>query len=169
MIISKNNPTWFDLLSFIKLKDPSFLNTVKGVPLADIEECEESYSITLPKIYKDFLVTMGADSGELYPFEKNRIARFYENMDDLSTEAENYPEIRFFKIAENFSTSGISSCALYIDLARSDGNDAPLIESEDYFMYNFNEEYSSEDYIIQQKLTLVQQLASRIFIFFEFR
>src|SRR5262249_49948442 len=88
------------------------------------------------------LRTMGESSGQLYPFG-NYIHTFSALLEQL--EAEDDPVERFFRVAfmaQEFATDPID---MYLDLRRSDGHDAPLVELEAPF--GPDEENFGEDHL----------------------
>ena len=87
---------WADLLAFIQEKDPAYLRTVRGISRAEITDVETMYAITLPKIYVDFVGTMGASFGAFEPFGATQICEFPALVQELPSES--YPQDRLFKV-----------------------------------------------------------------------
>jgi hypothetical protein len=94
----------------------------------EIDAVQAQYKIALPSIYVDFLRTMGEDSGKLYPFGKTYSHTFSELVEELPPEG--YPPEHFFKVALALEEYNVDLIDIYLDLTRSDGDDAPLVMFE---------------------------------------
>lgn len=149
---------WADLLAFIGARDAGFLSAVQGVPLSEIDRCQELCSIVLPRFYVEYLKTMGADSGGFRPFGATQAADFRELADQLPPR--HYPAHHFFKVSEADDPSGISPPDTFIDLWRSDDEDAPLVWFEDGGGF-------SEAGVTEVGLSLGEQMTASAFDFFE--
>jgi hypothetical protein len=119
---------WQALIEFIRRSDPALGSSFRGVPRRDIEACEAEYSIALPSNYVDFLLTMGEDSGGIEPFGPTQVHTFSELLALLPPEG--YPGRRFFKVAFESDPMALAVLDTFLDLARSDGQDAPLVRFE---------------------------------------
>lgn len=146
--------SWQDLLEFIRARDPRLLGRVRGVPVEEIRRCEQRASIVLPTMYVDFLTTMGADAGPLHPFGAHQDSDFYALLEALP--AEHYPGQQYFKVASSDDPSAISPPDTFLDLFRSDGDDAPLVWFEDGGGF-------SPEVVVEVGLTLAEQLSVRAF------
>lgn len=120
---------WTEMLTFIQEKDPAFLQTVRGVSRTEIERVEAMYAFTLPKIYVDFIETMGASFGTFEPFGATQICEFPALVQELSFES--YPKDHYFKVSINDAAWADGPRDKFLDLWRSDGHDAPLVWFED--------------------------------------
>jgi len=115
---------WNILLEYIRAKDPRLAASFRGVPRRDIEACEAKYRVTFPISYVGFLVVMGEDSGSLQPFGRTQQHTFSEILQQLPLDDD--PGERFFMIAFDVDPLPLADLKTFLDLARSDGNDAPL-------------------------------------------
>ena len=121
-----------DLLDFINDRDPALRASFQGVPREKILACEKKWGIHLPQGYVDFLIAMGENSGKL-----RLLAPYDSDFEGTETQRESpeYEEYslprRYFKIA--YDEDDMCSLDLYLDLDRSDGQDAPLVEVETGF------------------------------------
>lgn len=149
---------WVDLLAFLRMRDPAYLDTVKGVPREEISLCEEGCKISLPSLYVDFLMKMGASSGTFHPFGVTQVCNFYELVEQLP--AEDYPGDRYFKVAFETDPSLVASYDAFLDLARSNGQDAPLVQFEDGGGF-------APEYVVEVGFTLEEWLTRRIFSHFD--
>ena len=120
---------WDLFIDFIKAQDPAFIAARQGVPLDDIKQCEAGCKIALPKSYVNFLQLMGQAGGKFRPFGATMEHNFYDLVEQLP--AEDYPGDQFFKIAAETDSSLVAYYDLFLDLRRSDGEDAPLVTFED--------------------------------------
>jgi hypothetical protein len=118
---------WQALLAFVASRDAELAASLRGVPREDIEAVEKEYSIRLPASYVDFLLVMGEDSGGLEPLGPTQDHTFSEVRDLLPPEG--YPD-RFFKVAFESDSLALADLDSFLDLARSDGEDAPLVTFE---------------------------------------
>jgi hypothetical protein len=149
---------WNNLLAFIREKDPSYLGAVRGVPRAEIAQCEANCALTLPTFYVDFIATMGAEAGSFEPFGAMEIWHFRELLDELP--AESYPQEQLFKVSINDDPGAISPLDKFIELRRSDGSDAPLVLFEDGGPFSWRA-------VVKSGYSLAEWLATRVFDFFE--
>lgn len=149
---------WADLLAFIQEKDPAYLRTIRGVPRAEIAQCEASCAITLPKIYVDFVATMGDDAGAFDPFGAMEIWHFRDLVEELP--AESYPQDELFKVSIDDDPGAISPQDKFVDLRRSDGMDAPLVLYEDGGSFSWKS-------VVRSGYSLGEWLTTRIFDVFE--
>lgn len=149
---------WADLAAFMAAREPEYHRAVRGVAPADIAACEEGCSIALPRVYVGFLGAMGADCGELRPFGPTQDCDFYELVEDLP--ARYYPGDRYFKVSREVDTSRTTRLDTFLDLAGSDGDDAPMVQFED------GGEFVPEA-VTAFRFTLGEQLARNLFRSFE--
>ena len=119
---------WSQVVDFIKRRDPELASSLVGVSQSEIDAVQAQYRIALPSIYSDFLGTMGEDSGTLFPFGKTYSHTFSELVDELPPEG--YPPERFFKVAMALEEYNVDLIDIYLDLTRSDEDDAPLVMFE---------------------------------------
>lgn len=152
--------TWSDLLNFVQARDRSYLGTVKGVNRQDIELCEENSGIALPRLYVDFLATMGESCGAFWPFGVHQNCNFYRLVEMLP--AEDYPGTKFFKVAFEDDPSAIAYYDMFLDLGRSDGEDAGLVRFEDSSAFSL-------EHVIEVGFTLHEWFNGRFFNYFEVR
>jgi len=152
--------TWDELFRFMCERKPGYAQTIRGVALDDIILCEKNLRITLPTLYVEFLVTMGADCGAFRPFGATQISDFYELVEQLPPE--DYPGARYFKVAFEGDESQITPYDIFLALQRSDGHDAPLVTFEDGGGF-------SEDYVVCKTLSLGETLMAQAFRQFELR
>lgn len=148
---------WGELLSFLKARDPAYLCTVQGVPGAEIERCQALCGVSLPRFYVDFLGTMGADPGAFHPFGAKQDCDFYALAEELPPEY--YPAQCYFKVAAADDPAAISPPDTFLDLLRSDGQDAPLVRFEDGGGFSGR--------VIEVGQTLGERLTAGIFQCFE--
>jgi hypothetical protein len=120
--------SWNELVGFIDAADPSFMAKTHGVPRSDVEATEAGCRITLPDLYRQFLMTMGVDSDGFPPFGATQMHGFYDVIAELPTE--DYPRDRYFRVSLASDDSQISPPDWFLDLARGDANDAPLVTFE---------------------------------------
>jgi len=151
---------WSDIVEFIKVKDPSFLTNAQGVPLADIQKVEKQRGLKLPQIYVDFLQTMGKHDGGSVIFGNNYLHDFY-NLNQLNPD-EPPRSKRYFKIADHDETNDMAYMSTFLDLDRSDGQDAPLVEDEENYPKTITPETADDT-----NDTLSVVLESRVFRYFE--
>jgi hypothetical protein len=150
--------SWHDLLAFIRTRDASYLDSVRGVSPQDVALCEQNCAIELPRLYVGFLTTMGEDTGAFWPFGARQNCRFYDLIEMLP--AEDYPGSRFFKIAFEDDPSAITHYDLFLDLARSDGEDAALVRFEDSGAF-------AHEGVHEVGFTLQEWFNARFFDYFE--
>jgi hypothetical protein len=121
---------WDALARFIRDEDPALAASLRGVRPAEVELIEANYRIRLPETYRRFLYTMGEESDGLTLFAPERNQRFGDLVAQLPSRI--YPRDRYFKIAfAEDSSSEISPDDYFLDLARSDGIDAPVVAFQD--------------------------------------
>jgi hypothetical protein len=145
---------WSQVIDFIVRKDATIASSFVGVAQSEIDAVQARYRITLPRIYVEFLRSMGESSGALQAFGTTYVHAFSALLAQLP--AEDYPGERFFRVAfvaEQYATDPIDT---YLDLARSDGNDAPLVD--------FETPFSPEDTrFSEDHLSFAERLHYRIF------
>lgn len=149
---------WTTLLAFIQEKDSAYLRTVRGVPRAEITQLEATCGISLPRLYVEFIVTMGADAGAFEPFGPLEIWHFRELVDELP--AETYPQHELFRVSIDDDPGAISPRNKFLDLRRSDGTDAPLVLYEEGGPFSW-------DRVVKSGYTLGEWFTWRVFDFFE--
>lgn len=153
---------WDALTQFIRTEDPAFAASVQGVSREELEGVESARGIRLPRDYRRFLQLMGRDSDGFYLFGPHRNQRFDELLAQVSPRL--YPEQRYFKIAFAVEPSEISPSDYFLDLARSNGADAPIVmfqDDEDSGIDDFKPEYVRET-----PFTFTEQATVRLFTFF---
>jgi hypothetical protein len=120
---------WEALAGFIRTLDPAFAGSVKGVPADEIQRVELEYRLRLPGMYRDFLETMGKDSGDftLFGFGQD------ESFDDLIAEMPDasYPLDRYFRISRAGDNARFGESDYFLDLGRADEDDAPIVRFEE--------------------------------------
>lgn len=151
---------WSDLLGLVTARDPAYLRTIQGVPREEVARCEENARIRLPGLYVDFLVTMGAGSGAFHPFGATQTCTFAALIAELPTE--DYPEDRYFKVAFESDPSMITFYDMFLDLGRSDGEDAPLVTFETGGEF-------APHIVTEVGFTVAEWLSSGVFASFELR
>lgn len=119
---------WQALMDYIRAKDPALAASFRGVSRREIAACETEHAVTLPSSYVEFLLAMGEDSGGLRPFGPTQEHAFSELVATLP--ADDYPGDRFFKVAFEADEDALALLDTFLDLTRSDGNDAPLVRFE---------------------------------------
>jgi hypothetical protein len=149
---------WTDLRAFIDARAPAYWSATKGVPRDDIAACEEAAGVKLPRLYVDFLADIGAESGDLEPFGGFQACGFDRIKAELP--ARGYPGSRYFKVAIEEDTSQVTLLDTFLDLARSDGHDALLVQFEDIGSFD-------EEMVTSRGFTLAEQLARSVFDFVE--
>lgn len=71
----------YDLIEFIRQYDPDYPSRVRGATQKETERLERLVDRDLPSHYKDFLLHLGQDSGDLMPdtdLRIGRVVKFYE-------------------------------------------------------------------------------------------
>lgn len=154
---------WPELMSFIDARDPDYRTMVEGVPPDAIDTCQQGLGIVLPRLYVDFLLGMGSDTGTFRPFGATQSCSFYQLIEELSPE--DYPTDRYFRISLETDTSEIEWYDHYLDLTRSDGEDAALVRFERGLLFPDLEQEGVQDV----GFTFGEQLARRAFDSFELR
>jgi SMI1/KNR4 family protein SUKH-1 len=150
---------WTRVLEFIDSADPSFAAKMRGVQLQDIDACEAGLNIRLPETYRQFLLTMGVHSGDFHPIAASQNHSFYDVMELLPEE--DYPADRYFRVSFASDESQISPPDYFLDLARSDGDDAPLVIFEGGGGFK-------PDSVRDTGFTFGEHVMERVFQFFEF-
>ena len=149
---------WNGILAFALQRCPDLERSLRGVAPEHIERLESSRRITLPRGYVRFLETMGRSSGEFHPFGPRQIHRFPDLLQALSPD-DHSPE-RYFRVAIHDDPSTISSYDRFLDLARGNGEDAPLV------MFESGVEVSPGD-IIDEHSTFLERMARAVFAHFD--
>lgn len=149
---------WADLRGFIDARAPTYWGSTKGVPRDEIAAIEDARHVSLPRIYVDFLGAMGVDAGDLCPFGPSQ----GHDIHRLRGEPEErpYPRDRYFKVAIEDDRSLVIALDTFLDLAGSDGDDAPLVQFEDIGVFD-------EEMVSPLGFTLGEQLTRSVFDFFE--
>lgn len=133
---------WSEVIAFIQRHTGGRATGFVGVTQSEIDRVQAQLHIVLPSIYVDFLRTMGENSAGLYPFGETYRHTFSELADELPPE--DYPAERFFKVAFAIEELSVDLIDAYLDLSRSDGDDAPLVKFETPFKPTskaFSEDY----------------------------
>lgn len=120
---------WSELYAFMLSRVPTLAEQVVGVPCDQIAELEQGLGIRLPRFYVGFLATMGVDSGSFVPFTSSHEHDFYDLVEALPPDY--YPPHDFFKVAYECNEGRTPMYDYFLDLRRSDGEDAPLVLFED--------------------------------------
>ncbi len=120
---------WQALAAFIATADPAFAASLRGVAPEEIDRVERETGIRLPSAYRQFLQMMGRDSGGFRLFGQGQTHTFDELVADLP--AESYPAASYFRIAFANDDAEISAPDHFLDLGRSDGDDAPIVMFEE--------------------------------------
>jgi hypothetical protein len=120
---------WRDIHEWIERKDPSFFETVRGVPLEDIRHVEAARGVKLPRLYVDCLLEMGLHEGTSIVFGGSDIHDFH-SLNSEPLEGDPVRSSRYFKIAEHDGTDDIAYIDTYLDLANADDDDALLVQAE---------------------------------------
>lgn len=105
----------------------------------------------------NFLQVLGQEGGAFRPFGKTMQHNFYDLVQQLP--AEDYPGDKFFKIAFETDSSLVAFYDLFLDLRRSDGEDAPLVTFEDGVEL-------SPGAVNEVGLTFDERMMERVFSFF---
>jgi hypothetical protein len=153
---------WDALTHFVGTEDPPFAASVQGVSREELDEVERARHIQLPRGYRRFLTMMGRDSDGFYLFGPHRNQKFDDLLAQVSPRL--YPQQRYFKIAFAVEPSEISPSDYFLDLARSDGADAPIVmfqDDEDSGIDDFKPEYVRET-----PFTFTERATNRLFTFF---
>ncbi len=119
---------WNAVVEFVRSRDATAAEAMTGVPEEDIRNVEEALHVVLPANYRGFLAVMGHKSGDCWPFGEKQEHNFYE-LEEMSDETAGPP--RYFRVTRETDLGQITPESLYLDLARSDGLDAPLVAIED--------------------------------------
>jgi hypothetical protein len=151
---------WSKALEFINTADPTFTTNMRGVPLKDVEAAEAGCKIRLPESYRQFLLMMGVESGRFRATAATQTQNFYDVLELLPDE--DYPLDRYFRVSFASDESQISPPDYFLDLARSDGEDAPLVTFEGGGNFNPGD-------VAETGFTFGEQVTDRIFRFFEFK
>lgn len=119
------------IIEFIDARLPGFASAIRGASTEAIAQLQARTSKPLPRLYVDFLSTMGEDSSAFPAFP-----RYLWSAPALldcwpGDEFVSYDRDRYFKIAINASEEGASYADYFLDLGRSDGEDALMVAFED--------------------------------------
>ncbi len=114
-------------MEFVGRQDAAVAASCIGVAPDQIDAIERQYRIALPSNYVDFLQTMGESSGGLPLFGATRVHSFSRV---IARRPSDYPTEKFFKVAFESHNFAPALEDMYLDLARSDGHDAPLVRFE---------------------------------------
>lgn len=117
------------IIAFISERRLEFTAEIRGVSEQELEDLQAGCGVRLPRAYLGFLRRMGVHSNGFHPFGPSHVMNLYALVEELP--AETYPAERFFKIAEETNRSLIVIEDKFLDLQRSDGDDAPLVRFED--------------------------------------
>ncbi len=127
---------FIDLFEFMCAHEPrgprrdrrSFRDTVAGAPAAFVASVEQARGVVLPTWYRDFVVTMGRGCRGFVPFSSAYAGRQEHDFLQLVERAPgaSRPPARFFRVSTDVD-DGIDHADIFLDLARSDGHDAPLV------------------------------------------
>jgi hypothetical protein len=139
-------------------KDPTFAASLEGVSREDVAELELGLSIVLPRGYVDFLTSMGRSSDGFHPFTPLQNHEFDELLDDLPPR--NYDADRLFKVSLASDPEEVSPLDYFLDLTRSDGDDAPLVMAP-------HDGPIQSDSILEIGLTFGEHIMARLFTFLE--
>jgi len=145
--------SWDSLLAFIRAEAPSFAASLEGVALEDIVHVENEYQVHLPESYRQFLLTVGANSAGFYLFGPSQNHRFADVVAQIPEES--YPKQDYFKIAYAVDEM-INPSDHFLDLKRSDGVDAPIV------MFEGDEEFSVES-VQEYGFTFLEHAYRRFF------
>jgi hypothetical protein len=149
---------WAELKELMRVRDPEYLSTVRGVSREEISLCEKGCGIVLPSLYVEFLMTMGAGHGRFFPFGATQVCNFYALIEQLP--AEDYPGQKYFKIAFENDPGEITPYDFFLDLGGSDGHDAPLVWIESGIEFEAGDEK-------KVGFTLQEWFDGRVFHYFE--
>jgi hypothetical protein len=149
---------WNAVIEFVRSRNAAAAQAMTGVPEEDIRSVEKGLQIVLPTDYRGFLTVMGRESGDCRPFGATQSHDFYELVELMSDETLEAP--RYFRVTRETDLSEISPHSLYLDLARSDGRDAPLVAIED-------DEPPEPNVAEEVGLTVTERLVQGIFRCFE--
>ena len=147
--------SWDRLVAFVQMEAPSFMASVKGVSPDEIARVESDYRLRLPDNYRRFLLLMGDDSAGFYLFGRGQDQRF-ANLITHGSDA-SYPE-RYFKIARAIDDSLVTRLDHFLDLARTDGVDAPIVMFE-----TDGDEDFDPDNVIEKGFTFLEHAYRRLF------
>lgn len=120
------------IIDFIDARLPGFAGAIKGSATEFIEELQTRTSKPLPRLYVEFLRMMGDDSS-VFPVFPGHVWSTAALIDCWpGDECVAYDKSRYFKISLNAGgSSALSHEDYFLDLARSDGEDAPIVSFED--------------------------------------
>lgn len=124
---------WPLVVDFIAQHDPRFLDAVQGVPESEIAALAAACDVTLPKTYIGFLRLMGIDNNGLAPFGARQdvsFAMIVERIDEEDAEEGGPTVRRYFPIAVETDNSLEVLFDHWLDLQRSNGDDAPIVMLE---------------------------------------
>lgn len=119
------------IVDFIDARLPGFRSAVRGASPEAIAALQARTSAPLPGLYRDFLTVMG-ESSSVFPAFPGYIWNVAALLDCWpGDDSVAYDRNRYFKIALNASQEAVSHEDYFLDLARSDGDDAPIVCFED--------------------------------------
>ncbi|MFO7562310.1 MAG: hypothetical protein R6X02_06675 [Enhygromyxa sp.] len=150
--------TWSSIHQFISRREPAFDRESIPVPLDAIRMTERGLGIRFPQTYVDFLCTAGELSGSYAPFLVRVNTNFYDIVERVSR-GTNYPVERYWPGGLRIDIDGDLHDP-FIDLARSDGMDAPLVTFEPRMCFDWQEPFDL-------MYTLAEELAANAFTLFE--
>lgn len=145
---------WDPILGFIRRSSPEHATAFVGITREEIAEWEARCAVSLPTIYRGFLAAMGADCDDFHPFGVSQVCDFHALIVRLP--ATNYPGDRYFKVSCEGSPEAVTFYDTFIDLRRSDGDDAPLVRFED-------DEWFAQEDVIEVGFTLGEELMRSAF------
>lgn len=119
---------WSNIFAFIVEREPGFPAIIEGVSQEEIDTCQRELGIIFPAAYIQFITTMGADTGRYHPFGPKMDTNFYRLLRQVPNE--DYDVREYFPVALETNESRAPMCDFYLDLRRSDGEDAPLVLAE---------------------------------------
>lgn len=117
---------WPRLIDFIRQRDPGFIASIEGVPAGDVAAMAADAGVALPAAYAGFLERMGVRSEPFTPFGATQDHGFPAILQRLDDEADTFSG-RYMPVAIETDTSLEALYDHHIDLALSDGTDAPLV------------------------------------------
>ncbi|HRI66161.1 MAG TPA: hypothetical protein PK156_18060 [Polyangium sp.] len=118
---------WSNILSFIHARDPSYWHRVQGVTRAEIARCEDAIGVALPKIYVEFLKAVGIECSGFSPFGSMKVFDYYSIVERMPAHVP--ANARYFRIALDDDASVVEHYDVFLDLLRSDGDDAPIVSA----------------------------------------
>ncbi len=149
---------WPSIHEFIRRRSPKFDREAIPVPLEAIRMTEEGLGIRFPQTYVDFLCTAGELSSSYSPFMSRFNANFYDIVDRVSR-GTRYPIELYWPAGLRIDLDAVVHDP-FIDLARSDGEDASLVTFEPRVNFELQEP-------VDMLYTLAEELAANAFLEFE--